>query len=145
MHLAASYPIPSGTRGIHTTSLILTFITWLRLYGPGCSPVTLLFFPLYTLLFGGESLRPAQWGRGRKGERINIRLLEERVCKYIIWDLPLRIFLVSPPFIAFFQSFMSVHAHGYLFYTLDYTPIFLFVLAIPRFSKQYINNYVSCT
>lgn len=103
MHLVASYPIPSGTQGIHMTSLILTFITWLRLYGPGCSPVTLLFFPLYTLLFGGESLRPAQWGRGKKGERINSRLLEERVRKYIIWDLPLRIFLVSPPFIDFFS------------------------------------------
>ena len=113
MHLIASYPIPSGTHGIHMTSLTLTF-TWLRLYAPGCSPVMLLFFPLYTLLFRGELLRPAQWGRGRKGERTNIHLLGERVCKYIIWDLPLRIFLVSPPFIFFF-SIIYVGTYSWIF------------------------------
>ena len=162
----SSHPISSGVHRIHMSLLMLTFISWLRLYVPGRSSYNITIFShLYTIIWrqiSKISPLPHREGGGKKKELLTIftswrtedvlgwpKCLFGFFCK-MLWKTPNELF--GQPNIYIFEIF-----HEEYFLCLSHLSIFLqsfmsvcthghlkgqlsILWAIPCFSKQCINN-----
>lgn len=130
MKCSSYHIISEGTWCQYNLPLVITLITWVRLYLSGFSTVKFLLFPFYSLFFGSKSQNPYYFKR----RGFILSLLARRVSTYIIWNFSVGklVLLQKDNFCIytkkicvfaclFIQSFININVdiHKYLFYFLS--------------------------